>query len=82
MEKKEFEILEFFSNRMNRLIDKDKLAEFIWGEDFDSMGNYDFLYTQMKNLRKKLKEANASLELKSIYGLGYKLVEKENEGSI
>ena len=82
LKKKEFEILEFFSNRMNRLIDKDKLAEFIWGEDFDSMGNYDFLYTQMKNLRKKLKEANASLELKSIYGLGYKLVEKENEGSI
>ena len=82
LEKKEFEILEFFSNRMNRLIDKDKLAEFIWGEDFDSMGNYDFLYTQMKNLRKKLKEANASLELKSIYGLGYKLVKKENEGSI
>jgi DNA-binding response OmpR family regulator len=36
----------------------------------------------MKNLRKKLKEANASLELKSIYGLGYKLVEKENEISI
>lgn len=82
LKKKEFEILEFFSNRMNRLIDKDKLAEFIWGEDFDSMGNYDFLYTQVKNLRKKLKEANASLELKSIYGLGYKLVEKENEGSI
>jgi DNA-binding response OmpR family regulator len=46
------------------------------------MGNYDFLYTQMKNLRKKLKESEASLELKSIYGVGYKLVEKENEGSL
>lgn len=82
LKKKEFEILEFFSNRLNRLIDKDKLAEFVWGENFDSMGNYDFIYSQMKNLRKKLKEANASLELKSIYGLGYKLVEKENEGFI
>ena len=82
LKKKEFEILDFFSNRINRLIDKEQLAEFVWGEDFDSMGNYDFLYAQMKNLRKKLKEANASLELKSIYGLGYKLVEKENEISI
>lgn len=82
LKKKEFEILEFFCNRMNRLIDKDKLAEFVWGEDFNDVGNYDFLYTQMKNLRKKLKENNASIELKSIYGLGYKLIEKENEESL
>jgi DNA-binding response OmpR family regulator len=82
LKKKEFEILDFFCNRINRLIDKDTLAEFVWGEDFESMGNYDFLYTQMKNLRKKLKESEASLELKSIYGVGYKLVEKENEGSL
>lgn len=82
LKKKEFEILDFFCNRINRLIDKDTLAEFVWGEDFESMGNYDFLYTQMKNLRKKLKESEASLELKSIYGVGYKLVEKENESSL
>lgn len=82
LKKKEFEILDFFCNRINRLIDKDTLAEFVWGEDFESMGNYDFLYTQMKNLRKKLKESEASLELKSIYGVGYKLVEKENENSL
>lgn len=82
LKKKEFEILEFFCNRINRLIDKDTLAEFVWGEDFDSMGNYDFLYAQMKNLRKKLKESEASLELKSIYGVGYKLVKKENESSL
>lgn len=82
LKRKEFEILEFFCNRMNRLIDKDKLAEFVWGEDFNDVGNYDFLYTQMKNLRKKLKENNASIELKSIYGLGYKLIKKENEESL
>ena len=82
LKKKEFEILDFFCNRINRLIDKDTLAEFVWEEDFESMGNYDFLYTQMKNLRKKLKESEASLELKSIYGVGYKLVEKENESSL
>ena len=51
---------------MNRLIDKDKLAEFVWGEDFNDVGNYDFLYTQMKNLRKKLKENNAVLIGKTV----------------
>lgn len=82
LKKKEFEILEFFCNRINRLIDKATLAEFVWGEDFDDMNNYDFLYTQMKNLRKKLKDAGSSLELKSVYGLGYKLVEKTDEISL
>jgi DNA-binding winged helix-turn-helix (wHTH) protein len=29
----------------------------------------------MKNLRKRLKDAGADIEIKTIYGLGYKLVE-------
>lgn len=82
LKKKEFEILEFFYNRINRVIDKDTLAEFVWGESFGDMGNYDFIYSQMKNLRKKLKDADASLELKSIYGLGYKLVQRTDESSL
>ena len=82
LKKKEFEILEFFYNRINRVIDKDTLAEFVWGESFSDMGNYDFIYSQMKNLRKKLKDADASLELKSIYGLGYKLVVRTDESSL
>lgn len=82
LKKKEFEILEFFANRINKLIDKNTLAEFVWGDNFDEATNYDFLYSQMKNLRKKLKDANASLELKSVYGVGYKLIEKTDEHTI
>lgn len=73
LSKKEYEILEFFVNRADRLIDKNTLAEFVWGDNFDYMDNYDFIYAQMKNLRKKLNEGSANVELKSIYGLGYKL---------
>ena len=35
----------------------------------------DFIYSQVKNLRKKLKQADASVELKAVYGFGYKLSE-------
>ncbi len=76
LSKKEYEILEFFVNRADRLIDKNTLAEFVWGDNFDYMDNYDFIYAQMKNLRKKLNEGSANVELKSIYGLGYKLTIK------
>ncbi len=76
LSKKEYEILEFFVNRADRLIDKNTLAEFVWGDNFDYMDNYDFIYAQIKNLRKKLNEGSANVELKSIYGLGYKLTMK------
>jgi DNA-binding response OmpR family regulator len=36
--------------------------------------NFDFIYAQIKNLRKKLKEADATIEVKAVYGFGYKLV--------
>jgi DNA-binding response OmpR family regulator len=36
--------------------------------------NFDFIYAQIKNVRKKLKEAGASVEIKAVYGFGYKLM--------
>jgi DNA-binding response OmpR family regulator len=35
--------------------------------------NFDFIYAQIKNLRKKLKDAGALAELKAVYGFGYKM---------
>jgi len=34
----------------------------------------DFIYSQIKNLRKKLKTAEAEIDLQAVYGIGYKLV--------
>ena len=42
----------------------------------DQVDNFDFIYAQIKNLRKHLKEAGATVELKAVYGIGYKLVEE------
>lgn len=75
--KKEFTILQYFMQRPNHLIDKAVLAEAVWGDHADQADNFHFVYAQVKNLRRKLDTANASIELKAIYGFGYKLLERE-----
>lgn len=73
LNRKEYDILLYFINRIDRLINKSTLAEAVWGDHIDQVDNYDFIYAQIKNLRKKLKDANASVEIKAVYGLGYKM---------
>ncbi len=75
LSRKEFDILAYFMLRKGRLVDKQMLAEAVWGDYIDMVDSFDFIYAHMKNLRKKLKAAGADIEIKNIYGLGYKLVE-------
>ena len=56
------------------MVNKNTLAESVWGDHIDQVDNFDFIYAQIKNLRKKLKEAEATIEVKAVYGFGYKLV--------
>lgn len=74
LSRKEYDILHYFLNRPNRMINKNTLAESVWGDHIDQVDNFDFIYAQIKNLRKKLKEYGATLEIKAVYGFGYKLV--------
>jgi DNA-binding response OmpR family regulator len=74
LNRKEYDILMYFVNRPNRLVDKSMLAEAVWGDHIDQVDNFDFIYAQIKNLRKKLKEADAGIELKAVYSMGYKLI--------
>ena len=74
LSRKEYDILHYFMNRPNRMINKTLLAESVWGDHIDQVDNFDFIYAQIKNLRKKLKDAGATIEIKAVYGLGYKLV--------
>jgi DNA-binding response OmpR family regulator len=75
LSRKEYDILHYFINRPNRLVNKATLAESVWGDYIDQVDNYDFIYAQIKNLRKKLKDAGATAEVKAVYGFGYKFVE-------
>lgn len=74
LNRKEYDILLYFLNRPGRLVNKNAMAEAVWGDHIDQVDNFDFVYAQMKNLRKKLKDAQASIELKAVYGIGYKLI--------
>jgi len=75
LSRKEFDTLLYFIQRPTRLVSKTMLAEAIWGDHFDDVDNYDFVYAQIKNLRKRLATCNASIEIVAVYGMGYKLIE-------
>lgn len=74
LSRKEYDMLHYFLNRPERMVNKSVLAESVWGDHIDQVDNFDFIYAQIKNLRKKLKEAGATIEIKAVYGFGYKLV--------
>lgn len=73
--RKEFDILSYFMQRPGYVVDKVQLSEAVWGESADMADKYDFIYGQIKNLRRKMAQGGATVEIKSIYGFGYKLVE-------
>ena len=74
LNRKEFDLLYYFMSNPNRLINRTALAESVWGDHIDQADSLDFIYSQVKNLRKKMKTAGAQAEIKAVYGFGYKLL--------
>lgn len=72
--RKEFDLFHYFLLRPNRLLEKTSLVESVWGDHTDQADNLDFIYSQIKNIRKKLKESAADMDIQAVYGVGYKLV--------
>lgn len=72
--KKEYELLLYFVSNKKRLISKDAIAEHLWGNEMG--GNFDFIYTHIKNLRKKLMDGGEADYIKSVYGMGYKFTDQ------
>ena len=75
LNRKEFDILVYLATNQNRLVSKSALAEHVWGDHIDQADNFEFIYSQIKNLRKKLKDVQANIEIKAVYGIGYKLIQ-------
>lgn len=73
LNRKEYDLLYYFMINPNRLINKTAIAESVWGDYTDQADSLDFLYSQIKNLRKKLKDANAEADIQAVYGMGYKM---------
>ncbi|MFF5384403.1 response regulator transcription factor [Pedobacter suwonensis] len=70
--KKEFDLLVYFLSNKNKVVTKNAMAEHLWGDEMDLSDDFDFIYTHVKNLKKKLAEAGAKDYVKSVYGIGYK----------
>lgn len=70
--RKEYELLLYFLVNKNRVLSKNAIAAHLWGDDADITDNHDFIYTHVKNLRKKLLQYGAGDYIRSVYGMGYK----------
>lgn len=70
--RKEYDLLLYFVSNKNKVVSKAAIAEHLMGDDMDLADNYDFLYTHIKNLRKKLLQAGCPDYIRSVYGMGYK----------
>ncbi len=77
--KKEFDILYYLIINQGRIINKISISEYVWGDISEKVDSLDFLYSHMKNLRRKLSEASARVDIQAVYGIGYKITGREEE---
>ena len=71
--KKEYDLLLYLLANPGRVLTKEAIAEHLCGDAVDSADSFDFIYTHLKNLRKKLQEKGADNYIRTMYGVGYKL---------
>jgi len=73
--RKEFDLLVYLLSNKTKVVTKNAMAEHLWGDEIDLSDDFDFIYTHVKNLKKKLAEAGAKDYIKSVYGIGYKFTD-------
>lgn len=74
--KKEYDLLLFFIINKNRVLTKEAIAEHLWEDNIDLSDSFDFIYTHLNNIRKKIRIAGGNDYIKTIYGMGYKFTDK------
>ena len=73
--KKEYDLLQFFLINKNRVLTKEAIAEHLWEDNIDLADSFDFIYTHLNNIRRKIKQAGGADYIKTIYGMGYKFAQ-------
>lgn len=71
--RKEYDLLLYLLANPNRVLTKEAIAEHLCGDQVDAADSFDFIYSHLKNLRKKLQEKGADNYIRTLYGVGYKL---------
>jgi len=70
--RKEFDLLIYLISNKNRVISKNAIAENISGQGGEFYDSFDFIYSHIKNLKRKLTGAGCEDYIRSVYGMGYK----------
>ncbi len=70
--KKEYDLLIYFVNNKNRVLTKQSIVDYIWGDFLDQSNSSEVIYAHLKNLRKKLIQAGCKDYIKTVHGIGYK----------
>ena len=70
--RKEYALLLYFIANKGKVVSKNAIAEHLWGDGIDMANNFDFIYSHIKNIRKKLVEAGSRDYIQAAYGMGYK----------
>ncbi len=70
--RKEYDLLVFLLANKNRVVSKNSIAEHLSGDDAELFDKFDFIYSHIKNLKKKVAEKGGDDYIKTVYGLGYK----------
>jgi len=70
--KREYDLLLYFIANKGKVVTKNAIAEHLWGDSIDAANNFDFIYSHIKNIRKKLMEAGSKDYIHAAYGMGYK----------
>ncbi len=71
--RKEYDLLLYLLANPGRVLTKEAIAEHLCGDAVDAADSFAFIYTHLKNLRKKLQEKGAENYIRTMYGVGYKL---------
>jgi DNA-binding response OmpR family regulator len=58
------------------VVTKESIAEHLWGDHMDMADSFDFIYSHLKNLRKKIQEKGGQDYIKTVYGVGYKFAKE------
>jgi len=70
----EYDLLLFLVTNKNRVVSRQAIGEHLYDGPSDQAPGPEFVYSHIKNLKKKLKEKGCPEIIQSVYGLGYKFV--------
>ena len=80
--RKEYELLLYFVANKNKVVTKESIVEHLWGDHVGLNDSYDFIYTHIKNLRKKMMNQGCRDFIRVVYGMGYKFLLEEEESKV